>query len=143
MFRELVTFQDHMNRLFNQSIPKAKFEDEGLFGGAWAPAVDIYETDQAIVLKADLPELNADDVDIRVEDNMLFLKGERKMEKETKEENYHRVERSYGAFSRSFILPRTVSSEKISADYQNGVLKITMLKREESKPKQIRVTANS
>ena len=143
MHRELVTFQDHMKRLFDQSIPKAKFEDEALFGGAWAPAVDIYETDQAIVLKADLPELNADDVDIRVEDNLLFLKGERKMEKETKEENYHRVERSYGSFSRSFVLPRTVSSETISADYQNGVLKITMPKREESKPKQIRVNANS
>jgi HSP20 family protein len=143
MFRELVTLQDRMNRLFDQNLPKAKFEDEGLFGGAWAPAVDIYETDQAIVLKADLPDINAKDVDIRVEDNMLYLKGERKMEQETKEENYHRVERSYGSFSRSFVLPRTVSSEKISADYQNGVLKITMPKREESKPKQIRVNVNS
>jgi HSP20 family protein len=132
-----------MNRLFDQSLPKQKFEDEGLFGGTWAPAVDIYETDQAIVLKADLPDMKANDVDIRVEDNMLYLKGERKMEKETKEENYHRVERSYGSFSRSFVLPRTVSSEKISADYQNGVLKITMPKREESKPKQIRVNVNS
>ncbi|HSE43258.1 MAG TPA: Hsp20/alpha crystallin family protein [Acidobacteriota bacterium] len=143
MFRELMTLQDRMNRLFEQGLPKAKYEDEGLFGGAWAPAVDIYETDQAIVLKADLPDLNPNDVDIRVEDNMLFLKGERKMEKETKEENYHRVERSYGAFSRSFVLPRTVSSEKIAADYKNGVLKITMPKREESKPKQIRVNVNS
>jgi HSP20 family protein len=143
MFRELVTLQDRMNRLFDQGFPKPKLEDEGLFGGAWAPAVDIYETDQAIVLKADLPDLNANDVDIRVEDNKLYLKGERKMEKETKEENYHRVERAYGAFSRSFVLPQTVSSEKIEADYNNGVLKITMPKREESKPKQIRVNVNS
>lgn len=143
MFRDLMTFQDRMNRLFDQNLPTKKYEDEGLFGGAWAPAVDIHETDQAIVLKADLPGLNPNEVDIRIEDNTLFLKGERKMEKETKEENYHRIERSYGSFSRSFILPRTVSADKISADYKNGVLNITMPKREESKPKQIRVNVNS
>ncbi|HEY7161247.1 MAG TPA: Hsp20/alpha crystallin family protein [Acidobacteriota bacterium] len=143
MFRDLMTFQDRMNRLFEQNSPKAKYEDEGLFGGAWAPAVDIHETDQAIVLKADLPGLNPNEVDIRIEDNTLYLKGERKMENETKEENYHRIERSYGSFSRSFILPRTVSADKISADYKNGVLNITMPKREESKPKQIRVNVNS
>jgi HSP20 family protein len=143
MFRDLMTFQDRVNRLFDQNLPKAKFEDEGLFGGAWAPAVDIHETDQEIVLKADLPGLNPNEVDIRVEDNTLFLKGERKMEKETKEENYHRIERSYGSFARSFILPRTVTADKISADYKNGVLSVTMPKREESKPKQIRVNVNS
>jgi HSP20 family protein len=143
MFRDLMTFQDRMNRLFEQNSPKAKYEDEGLFGGAWAPAVDIHETDQAIVLKADLPGLDPKEVDIRIEDNTLYLKGERKMEKETKDENYHRIERSYGSFSRSFILPRTVSADKISADYKDGVLNITMPKREESKPKQIRVNVNS
>jgi HSP20 family protein len=143
MFRDLMTFQDRMNRLFDQNLSKAKYEDEGLFGGAWAPAVDIHETDQAIVLKADLPGLDPKEVDIRVEDNTLYLKGERKMEQETKEENYHRIERSYGSFSRSFILPRTVSADKIAADYKNGVLNITMPKREESKPKQIRVNVNS
>jgi HSP20 family protein len=143
MFRDLMTFQDRMNRLFEQNLPKAKYGDEGLFEGAWAPAVDIHETDQAIVLKADLPGVNPNEVDIRVEDNTLYLKGERKMEKETKEENYHRIERSYGSFSRTFILPRTVSAEKISADYKNGVLNITMLKREESKPKQIHINVNS
>ena len=143
MFRDLMTFQDRMNRLFDQNLPKAKYEDEALFGAAWAPAVDIHETDQAIVLKADLPGLTPNEVDIRIEDNTLYLKGERKFEKEMKEENYHRIERSYGAFSRSFILPRTVSADKISADYKDGVLNITMLKREESKPKQIRVNVNS
>lgn len=143
MFRDLMTFQDRMNRLFEQNLPKTKYEDQGLFEGAWAPAVDIHETDQAIVLKADLPGVNPSEVDIRVEDNTLFLKGERKMEKETKEENYHRIERSYGSFSRTFILPRTVSAEKISADYKNGVLNITMLKKEESKPKQIHININS
>ncbi|MCI0615551.1 Hsp20/alpha crystallin family protein [bacterium] len=143
MFRDLMTLQDRMSRLFEQNLPKAKYEDEGLFGGSWAPAVDIHETDQAIVLKADLPGLNPNEVDIRVEDNTLYLKGERKMEKETSEENYHRIERSYGSFSRTFILPRTVSAEKISADYKNGVLNITMLKKEESKPKQIHINVNS
>jgi HSP20 family protein len=143
MFRDLMTFQDRMNRLFDQNSAKAKYDDEGLFGGAWAPAVDIHETDQAIVLKADLPGLDPKEVDIRVEDNTLFLKGERKMEKETKEENYHRIERSYGSFSRSFILPRTVAADRIAADYKDGVLNITMPKREESKPKQIRVNVNS
>ena len=143
MFRDLMTLQDRMSRLFEQSLPKAKYEDEGLFGGAWAPAVDIHETDQAIVLKADLPGLNPNEVDIRVEDNTLYLKGERKMGKETSEENYHRIERSYGSFSRTFILPRTVSAEKISADYKNGVLNVTMPKREESKPKQIHINVNS
>lgn len=143
MFRDLMTFQDRMNRLFEQNLPKGKYEDQGLFEGAWAPAVDIHETDQAIVLKADLPGVNPNEVDIRIEDNTLYLKGERKMEKETKEENYHRIERSYGSFSRTFILPRTVSAEKISADYKNGVLNITMLKREESKPKQIHINVNS
>ncbi len=143
MFRDLMTFQDRMNRLFDQNLPKAKYEDEGLLSGAWAPAVDIHETEQAIVLKADLPGLNPNEVDIRVEDNTLYLKGERKMENETKEENYHRIERSYGSFSRTFILPRTVSADKISADYKNGVLNITMLKKEESKPKQIHINVNS
>ena len=143
MFRDLMTFQDRMNRLFEQNLPKTKYGDEGLLEGAWAPAVDIHETDQAIVLKADLPGVNPNEVDIRVEDNTLYLKGERKMEKETKEENYHRIERSYGSFSRTFILPRTVSAEKISADYKNGVLNITMLKKEESKPKQIHINVNS
>lgn len=143
MFRELMTLQDRMNRLFENSLPQTRSAEGSLFSGSWAPFVDIFETEQAIVLKADLPEVKPSDVDIRVEDNMLYLRGERKMEKEVKEEDYHRVERSYGTFARSFALPHTVSSDKISADYKDGVLKITLPKREESKPKQIKITVNS
>jgi HSP20 family protein len=144
MFRDLVTLQDKMNQYFEQGLPQRRSAQENnLFAGAWAPAVDIYETDQAIELKADLPEVEAKDVDVRVEDNMLFLKGERKFEKEVKEENFHRIERSYGSFARSFALPQGIATDKISADYKNGVLKITLPKREESKPKQIQVKVNS
>jgi HSP20 family protein len=143
MFRDLMTLQDRMNQLFDQvSQPRRKTENN-LFAGAWAPAVDIYETDQTIELKADLPDMDPKDVDVRVEDNMLFLKGERKFEKDVKEENYHRIERSYGSFSRSFALPQGIATDKISADYKNGVLKVTLPKREESKPKQIQVKVNS
>lgn len=139
MFRELMTLQDRMNRLFDQSLPQSRGAEGSLFTGTWTPSVDIYETENSIVLKADLPEVNPADVDIRVEDNMLFLRGDRKMEKEVTEENYHRVERSYGSFARSFALPHTIASDRITAEYKNGVLRITLPKREESKPKQIKV----
>lgn len=144
MFRDLVALQDKMNQYFEQALPQVRGKlDNNLFAGAWAPAVDIYETDQAIELKADLPEVDPKDVDVRVEDNTLFLKGERKFEKEVKEENFHRIERSYGSFSRSFALPHGIATDKISADYKNGVLKVTLPKREDSKPKQIQVKVNS
>lgn len=142
MFRELMTLQDRMNRLFDQSLPQSHTAEGSLFTGSWTPTVDIYETEQAIVLKADLPEIDPNDVDIRVEDNMLFLRGERKMDKETKEENYHRVERSYGSFARSFALPHTISPEQITAEYKSGVLRITLPKKEETRPKQIKVSVH-
>ncbi len=144
MFRDIMTLQDRMNRLLEEGFPKTRTQQyEGLFAGSWAPAVDIYEDDQGIVLKADLPDMDPKDVEVRIEDNTLYLKGERKMEQEVNENNYHRIERSYGSFARSFVLPHTVSPEKIAADYKNGVLKITMPKREESKPKQIKVNVNA
>jgi HSP20 family protein len=143
MFRDLMTLQDRMNRLFQETLPRTTNPRDELYAGTWLPAVDIYEDEQAIVLKADLPEVEPKNVDVRVEDNTLFLKGERKFENEVKEENFHRVERAYGSFSRSFALPHTVAADKIVAEYKNGVLKITMPKREESKPKQIRVNINS
>jgi HSP20 family protein len=140
MLRDLMTLQDRMNRLFEQSMPKLPADrEDNLFAGSWAPAVDIYETENEIVLKADLPDIKAEEVDIRVEDNVLYLRGERKFEKETKEENFHRVERSYGSFARSFSLPHTVAADKIQATYKDGVLQLTMPKREESKPKQIKI----
>jgi HSP20 family protein len=110
---------------------------------AWAPAVDIYETENELVVKADLPEVSEKDLDVRVENNTLTVRGERKFEKKVEEENYLRVERTYGAFSRSFSLPNTVNNEAIQADYKNGVLTVTLPKRAESKPKQIKVNVSN
>jgi HSP20 family protein len=109
----------------------------------WAPAVDIYETEQELVVKADLPDVNPQDLDIRVEDNILTIRGERKFENKENEENYLRVERSYGSFSRSFQLANSVNSDAIKADYQNGVLTLSIPKREEAKPKQIKVNVGT
>lgn len=106
---------------------------------SWAPAVDIYETEHELVVKADLPDVKPEDLDIRVENNILTIRGERKFEKKADEKDYLRVERSYGSFSRSFSLANTVNTEAIKADYRNGVLTLTIPKREEAKPKQIKV----
>ena len=138
-FRELSTMQERVNKLFDDVIRSPYRSDEGFAMSAWSPAVDIYETDKEIVLKAELPEMQEKDIDIKVEDNNLIISGERRMEKEVKEENYHRVERSYGKFLRSFSLPSNVDSQKISARFANGLLTIEMPKREETKPKSIKV----
>jgi HSP20 family protein len=135
-FRGAATLQEQVNRLFGNVLEHSA-EESNLT--SWAPAVDIYETEHELVVKADLPEVNAKDLDIRVENNILTIRGERKFEKKVNEENYLRVERAYGAFSRSFSLANTVNSEAIKADYQNGVLTLTIPKREEAKPKQIKV----
>ena len=108
---------------------------------AWNPSVDIFENDNEVVMKAELPGMNAKDIEVRLENNVLVLKGERHFEKEAKEENYHRVEREYGAFSRSFSLPTAVDAEKVNAEYKDGVLKITLPKKEERKPKPIKIAA--
>jgi HSP20 family protein len=138
-FRGVTTLQDQINRLFNESFERSS-DDSSL--SAWAPAVDIYENEHELVVKADLPDVDPKDLDIRVENNILTIRGERKFEKKVNEENYLRVERSYGSFARSFTLANTVNSEAIKADYQNGVLTLTVPKREEAKPKQIKVNVN-
>ena len=138
-FRELLSTQDRFNQLFNQTFSQAFGEGNELGNRTWAPAVDVYEDDQHLVIKAELPGLDPKDVEVRVENHTLFLTGERKFEKETKEGNYHRVERSYGSFSRSFTLPNSVSSENAQAEYKDGVLKLTLAKREEAKPKTIKI----
>ena len=135
-FRELMTLQDRMNRLFEGS--RANDEDWAL-GGSWAPAVDIYEKDGNIVLKAELPGVDPKDVDIRVENNLLTLRGERKFDNEVQREHYHRVERSYGSFTRSFSLPNVVDTGNIKAEFKEGVLRVTLPKREEARPKQIQI----
>jgi HSP20 family protein len=143
-FRDLLNLQERMNRIYEQSG-----RNQGQSGageeqlGTWAPAVDIYETEKEIVLKADLPGVNLADVDIRVENNILTVRGERHFEKDVKQDNFHRVERIYGTFVRTFTLPNTVDSEKIEASYTDGVLKIAMQKREEARPKQIKIVVNA
>ena len=136
-FRNVATLQEQVNRLFENSAQAGRADNSALT--SWAPAVDIYETENELVLKADLPELNEKDLDIRVENNMLTIRGERKFEQKVKEENYLRIERTYGSFSRSFALPNTVNTEAIKADYKNGVLTVELPKSAESKPKQIKV----
>ena len=139
-FKDLFSIQDRMNRLFDETFARtAKGEGEELARGIWSPAVDIYETDENIVLKAEVPGMNKGDISIEVKDNMLVLKGERKFEKEIKEENYHRMERAYGAFQRSFTLPNIVNRDKVSAKYKDGVLEITLPKVQEAKLKQVKV----
>jgi len=139
-FRGTTSLQDHVNRLFSEVFER-KAEESSLT--AWAPSVDIYETEQELVVKADLPEVDPKDLDIRVENNILTIRGERKFEKKVNEENYLRVERAYGSFARSFTLANTVNSEAIKADYQNGVLTLSIPKKEEAKPKQIKVNVGS
>ena len=136
-----MTTQDRLNRLFNDTFSRV-FDGEEGSSRAWAPAVDIYETDANIVLKAELPGINPNDVEVRVEDGTLYLKGQRKFEKEVKEENYHRVERSYGSFVRSFPLPNSVNADDAKAEYKDGVLALTLPKREEAKPKTIKILAS-
>jgi len=138
-FRGVTALQDQINRLFTDGFDRVG-EESNLT--AWAPSVDIYETEQELVVKADLPDVDPKDLDIRVENNILTIRGERKFEK-VNEENYLRVERSYGAFARSFTLANTVNSEAIKAEYNNGVLTLSIPKREEAKPKQIKVNVGT
>jgi len=139
--RDLVSLQDRMNMLFSQSFRGINRggSEEDWAQGAWSPAVDIYEKDGNIVLKAELPGIEAKDVDVTVENNILTLRGERQFDQEVQRENYQRVERSYGAFTRSFTLPTVVETEKIKAEFKDGVLRMTLPKKEEAKPKQISI----
>jgi HSP20 family protein len=138
-FRDLRTLQEEVNRLFSTNLTRA-FDDEGIGRGAWAPSVDIYENKDQIVLEAELPGMNQEDFDLSIENNVITLRGERKFEKTEESDNYHRVERSYGAFTRSFTLPQTVSPEGATAEYNNGVLRVTLPKREETKARRIQVS---
>ena len=139
-FRGVTTLQDQINRLFGDAFER-QGEESSLT--SWAPAVDIFETEHELVVKADLPDNDPKDLDIRVENNILTIRGERKFESQVSQDKYLRVERAYGSFSRSFSLANTVNSEAIKADYQNGVLTLTIPKREEAKPKQIKVNVGT
>jgi HSP20 family protein len=139
-FRGATTLQEQINRVFGDLVGRTS-EESNLT--PWAPAVDIYETEHELVVKADLPDVNPQELDIRVENNILTIRGERRFENKVSEENYLRVERAYGAFSRSFSLANSVKSDAIRADYQNGVLTLSIPKREEAKPKQIKVNVGT
>jgi HSP20 family protein len=137
-FREFAHLQDRINRVF---ADVSRSGDEGLMtGGAWVPPVDIYENgDHEVVLKAELPDMAREDIDITVDNGTLTIKGEKKLSNEVKEEQFRRIERRYGTFSRSFSLPQTVDSSKVAAEYKNGVLTVRLPFREEAKPRQIKV----
>ena len=128
----LRVFQDSLSRLFSEPASRP-----------WSPAVDIYETENELVLKADLPDVDPKNVGIQVENSTLTLKGERKFEQEKNGKGFHRIERSYGSFVRAFSLPETVDSEHIKADYKNGVLTVTIQKKEVAKPRTINVEVNN
>ena len=140
-FRGATTLQEQINRIFGNNGLGHTGEESNLT--PWAPAVDIYETEHELVVKADLPDVNPQDLDIRVENNILTIRGERKFDTKAHEDNYLRIERAYGSFSRSFSLASSVKSEAIQADYHNGVLTLSLPKREEAKPKQIKVNVGT
>src|SRR5882757_3711111 len=142
-FREFATLQDRMNRLFRDSYSNEGGRDESLTASSFSPAVDVYEDEHIVTLKIEVPGIDEKDIDVRIENNTLTVHGERKIEKEEKEENYRRVERQYGGFTRTFNLPTTVDAEKVSAHYDKGVLKIALPKKAEAKPKQIKVNVGS
>jgi len=138
-FRELAVMQDRLNRIFGDAYGR-RLDDDVMTRGDWIPPVDIFENEKhELVIRAEMPGLKRDDIELRVENNTLTLRGERKRENEVKDEQYHRVERAYGAFSRSFSLPSTVDAGNVSAEYKDGVLTVTLPTREEAKPRQIPV----
>jgi HSP20 family protein len=138
-FRDLRTLQEEVNRLFSTNLTRG-FGEEGIGRGAWNPSVDIYENKDHIVLEAELPGMNRDDFELSVENNVITLRGERQFEKKDDTDNYHRVERSYGSFTRSFTLPQTVSADGATAEYKNGVLRVVLPKREETKARKIQIS---
>jgi HSP20 family protein len=137
-FSGAITTPNQFERFLREAFSPVFGEGE-VSTRTWAPPVDIYEDGDNLVLKAELPGFNPNDVEIRVEDNTLYLKGERKFEKDVKEQNYHRVERSYGTFARTFSLPNSIDADKVAASYKDGVLTLTMPKKEEAKPKTIKI----
>lgn len=138
-FRDLLGMRDEINRLFDISLGGSPSARAGLLDGEWAPAVDVYENDDTVVVKTELPGLSEKDVELTILGDTLTIKGEKKKEEEKKEKHYHRLERSYGSFQRSIMLPSQVAHDKAKASFKNGVLEIEVPKKEEAKPKQIKV----
>ena len=137
-FRDMFALQNRVNSIF-QEFNRGGQNDDTITTAAFAPAVDIYEDEHKIVLKVEVPGMKQEELDIRLENNTLTVRGERKFEKEEKEENFHRIERRYGSFYRAFTVPNTINTDAVRADYDAGVLRIELAKRAEAKPKQIKV----
>jgi len=138
-FREVSSLQERMNRLFSDLRSSTPYREEETTQGLLVPPVDIYETEDSLVFKAELPGVTKEDILVEVKDNTMTLKGEKKFVKEVKEEGYHRVERAYGAFQRAFTLPGMVEQDKVKAKFKDGILEIVLPKAEKAKPKQIKV----
>jgi HSP20 family protein len=137
-FRDLITMQERMSRLFDETLSRV-WKEEGLQRGLWSPPVDVVDREHEVVLKMDLPEMSQSEIDIKVEENTLTIKGERKFIKETPEENYIQIERPYGGFHRQFTLPKRIDQDKIKASYKDGVLSVVLPKTEEVYPKQVSI----
>ncbi|MBI2820811.1 MAG: Hsp20/alpha crystallin family protein [Acidobacteria bacterium] len=138
--RDLLGLQERMNRLFQESMTRSRPGEENVVSmSGWSPSVDIYETDNDIVIKAELPEVDRKDLDVRIENNTLSIHGERKFDHEVKQENYLRMERSYGAFFRAFTLPNGLDTENVDATFKDGVLKLTLRKKAESRARSIKI----
>jgi len=138
-FREMSSLQERMNRLMADYRTRSPFGEEEMAQGAWIPAVDIYETKESIILNVELPGVTKENISLEVKDSTLTIKGEKKLEKDVKEENFHRMERTYGSFTRAFTLPTTVQQDKVKAKFRDGILEIMLPKAEEAKPKHIKV----
>lgn len=138
-FSELESIQNEMNRMFNFSLGRYFDQDSTLLGSHWAPAIDVFDSQDSILVKAEIPGLKKDEIDVSIQDNTLIIKGEKKQENEVKEGNYCKTERYYGSFYRAVALPSSVDTEKTTANYKEGVLELTLTKKEEAKPKQIKV----
>ena len=142
-FRDMSMLQNHMNRLFEDAMGTWPGESDGRGSTSWVPLADIYENENDLIVRAELPGVDPKAVDVRVENNVLTIRGERTFEQKVQQENYHRLERSYGTFFRSFALPTTIDADKIQAEYRDGVLNLTLPKSEKAKPKRIQISATA
>jgi len=138
--RELLSLQERMNRLIDQTLSRSHSEGELSTAGAWAPAVDLFESDKLLILKAELPEVNLDDIELRIDDDRLTLRGERRIKEEVSEKQFLRMERAYGPFHRTFDLPAKIDPERVKAEFKRGILTVTMPKQENETSRQIPIT---
>lgn len=138
--RELLSLQERMNRLIDQTLSRTHAEGELSTSGAWAPAVDLFESEKNLILKAELPEVDLDDIELRIEDDRVTLRGERRLREQVSEKQFLRMERAYGPFHRTFDLPTNVDTDRVKAEFKRGILTVTMPKRESEKSRQIPIT---